>query len=97
MKYLIVDANLGGTGIRDTYNGGYIELNSLSLSEVLKRKINNWLKNYHEEHYKGYLNLITIENLDKEGIKLAKDIKKELGEVKVEYFSDAKLIKQIII
>ena len=96
MKYLIIDAELGGTGIRDIYNGRYLELESLGLSKDIMREINLWLRNYQEEHYKGYTDEAIIDKLDREGIELAKNIKKELKDIKIEYFSDARLTKQMI-
>jgi hypothetical protein len=35
MKYLIVDAELSGTGVRDKYLGGYIDPEDLALSAFI--------------------------------------------------------------
>ncbi|GHT84133.1 hypothetical protein FACS18947_1140 [Bacteroidia bacterium] len=96
MKYLVVDASLNGTGIRDEYNGGYISPDSIGLSNGLIQKINHWLNLYAEEIYKGYSNLILLENLDKEGVEIALKIKTELKDVKILYFSAAKMQKYIL-
>jgi len=90
MKYLIVDACLNGTGIRDKYNGGYIDPQDLGLSSILIRNLNEWLLKYGNEHYYGFVNEHLTENLDKEGKEIASIIKSELGNVKIEYFSDAR-------
>ena len=36
MKYLVIDAALSGTGIRDKYEGGYIDPDDLGLSLATK-------------------------------------------------------------
>lgn len=92
-RYLVVDGMLHGTGIRDHYEGGYIEPESLGISSTLIEKLNKWLKKYEEEHYDGYNNKVLIQELDKEGIEISKAIKDELGECKISYFSSANLSK----
>jgi hypothetical protein len=94
MKYLIVDAL--GTGIRDEYSGEYISPKSIDLSDQLIQEINNWLTIYTEEMYKGYKDLVLIEKLDEKGREIALNIKNELQDVKVSYFSDAKMEKYIL-
>ena len=96
MRYLVIDACLNGTGIRDEYEGGYISLNELDLSPEIVNSINRWLLCYENEHYNGYINDILINELDNDGRKIASQIKKELGDVKISYYSDAKLTKEII-
>src|ERR1035437_3796775 len=93
MKYLIIDAYFGGTGIRDKYNGGYIDPNTLFLSENLVSKLKNWLKMYNSEFFNGFLVKEVIEKLDEEGKEIALQLVNELNnDVKVEYYSDAKMI-----
>lgn len=96
MRYLVVDAALHGTGVRDYYAGGYVELNSLELSDELIKKIDEWLLKYENEHYNSFKNMALIEQLDKEGKEIAHMIKSQLDEVKIDYYSAAKLIKDSI-
>ncbi|UOG43612.1 hypothetical protein [Leptospira noguchii] len=96
MQYLVIDASLNGTGIRDEYEGNYIDPSSLGINSDLLDRINSWLLKYEAEHYKGYMNNSLIEELDNEGKELAIQIKKELKNVKIAYYSDAKMDKTII-
>ncbi|PSL17645.1 hypothetical protein [Dyadobacter jiangsuensis] len=96
MKYLIIDASLTGTGIRDQYNGGFIEVTDLQLSTNLINLIKSWLARYGVEHYNGFIDDSIIDNLDSEGKAIAKKVKDELVDAKVEYFSDARLTRTII-
>ena len=91
MKYLIVDAALNGTGIRDQYQGGYISLEDLSLNRSTIERIRKWLSRYENEHYQGYHNHKIINELDEEGKKITRIILNELPDVKVKYFSDARM------
>lgn len=93
MHYISVDASLNGTGIRDEINGGFIEPTSINLSETIKKRLSIWLEEYANEHYNGYNDKINIERLDKEGKEIAMSIYKEIGNAKINYYSDAKLIK----
>ena len=96
MKYLIIDAELNGTGIRDCYNGGYISLAELSLSSEIVNEFNEWVLKYEREHYNGFKNDDLIKQLDKQGKNIALKIKKELPEHKIEYFSNARMVREII-
>lgn len=91
MKYLIVDAALNGTGIRDQYQGGYVPLEDLSLSNSTIKRIRKWLSRYEDEHYQRYDNQEVINELDEEGKEITLIILNELTDVKVKYFSDAKM------
>ena len=93
MKYLLIDAALHGTGIRDYYEGGYIDPDTLGLNDEIIEKINKWLLKYENEHYDSFENLSTINTLDNEGMEIAGIIKKQLPEAKIDYYSAAKLIK----
>lgn len=95
MKYLIIDGMLNGTGIRDKYEGGYISLESLGLTDKLKKKIKTWLNAYELEHYNGYANEQKILELDKKGFEIATEIKTTLN-AKVIYFSSATLNQKIV-
>jgi hypothetical protein len=96
MKYLIVDASLNGTGIRDEYNGGFVSPESIGLSQILIQKLNNWLCAYAKEIYAGYSNTENIRLLDAEGLSIAMKIKNELQNVKISYFSDATMKKTMV-
>ena len=78
MKYLIIDASLSGTGVRDPINGGYMDLCQLDLGVKITEEIKDWLKNYQQEHFQGFKNQKNIEVLDNQGIVIAKKIKKIL-------------------
>lgn len=96
MRYLIIDGALNGTGIRDRYEGGYIEPEDLSLSFTTINRLKEWLGKYEKEHYNGFINQDTVSNLDKEGKEIALIIKNQLSEVKMEYYSHARLTKESI-
>jgi hypothetical protein len=96
MRYLIIDASLSGTGIRDKYEGGYISPKDLQLSCETIDKLNQWLSKYENEHYNGFADDYIIDELDREGKEIALTIKSELSEVKLEYFSDARMTNEII-
>ena len=85
MKYIIIDALLNGTGIRDKYKGEYIDPRSLGLSDATIIRLNDWLSEYWEEHYNGYIDGTIIDTLDQEGRRIAIRIQKELPEMKVEF------------
>jgi hypothetical protein len=93
MKYLIVDASLNGTGIRDEYNGGFVSPESIGLSQALIQKLNDWLCSYAKEIYTGYNNNLNIKLLDDRGLSIAMEIKSALRDVKISYFSDATMKK----
>ena len=91
MKYLVVDAFLSGTGVRDYYNSGYIEPESLHLSDATIDKLKDWLSRYASEFYSGYKNDEVVNELDREGKEIAFLIKNELVNVKIDYCSDARM------
>ncbi len=95
MKYLMVDASLNGTGIRDYYDGLYINPEDLHLSANTKKQIAEWLLRYTTEHYKGYRNADVIEELDCEGHEIALTVKRELIDVKIGYYSEAKMTQEL--
>jgi hypothetical protein len=96
MRYLVIDAMLYGTGIRDKYESGYLAPKDLGISIATTQRLNIWLSKYENEHYNGFINDDTINELDKEGKEIALQIKSELSEVKLEYFSDARMISELI-
>jgi hypothetical protein len=96
MRYLVIDASLSGTGIRDKYEGGYLAPEELELSFDTINRLNEWLSKYENEHYNGFTDDNIIDELDREGKEIALMIKNELSEVKLEYFSDARMISEMI-
>ena len=96
MKYLIIDACSGGTGIRDKYEGGYINPEELMLSESLTDQIRLWLSAYENEHYNGFINHDIVTGLDAEGVEKSGKIKDELINIKIEYFSAATMTCKLI-
>lgn len=98
MKYLIVIATLDSSGILDKYEQDFLEPSELGLSDELTTRIDNWLLRYWKIHYKGYTIKYKskIEELDEEGREIARAIKQELQDVKVEYYSDGFCQKEMI-
>ena len=98
MKYLIVIATLDSSGILDKYEQDSLEPSELGLSDELTKRIDNWLLRYWKIHYKGYTIKYKskIEELDEEGREIARAIKQELQDVKVEYYSDGFCQKEMI-
>ncbi|WP_423147015.1 hypothetical protein [Rubrolithibacter danxiaensis] len=93
MKYLVIDAQLHGTGIRDHYEGGYIDPHTLALTDDIINRINEWLIKYEEEHYNSFEDEATINILDNEGLEIATKIKKQLHDAKIYYYSAARMTK----
>lgn len=96
MKYLVIDASPGNTGIRDKYDEGYLSPEQLGLSSPILELLKNWLTRYETEFFNGYMHESIITRLDREGKEIALKIKNELKDVKVEYFSDAKSTLEMI-
>lgn len=98
MKYLIIDACLGGTGIRDKYEGGYVDLSLLDLSVNFTDRLSSWKIRYNNEFMNGYNDSKFIAELDEEGKEIAIQLKTEMSnDVKIEYYSDARLVSQMIL
>jgi hypothetical protein len=93
MKYLVLDGYLNGTGIRDRYSGGFVELTALNISMEMKQQIRDWVLKYENEFYNQYSDLKKIEAIDKEGITIVLKLREELPNTKIEYYSDAKMMK----
>lgn len=94
-NYLTVDAYFVGTGIRDSVEGGFVELELLSISHTLKERIERWVFEYEVEHYNHYADEQNIEKLDLEGKEIAILVKKELN-AKVIYWSAANSQQELI-
>lgn len=90
MRYLTVDGLFSGTGVRDTYGGNYLELDTLGLSGELIQRIATWVSRYGEAHFNEFKDSDEVRNLDYQGIELCKALASAVPGSKVEYYSDAK-------
>lgn len=97
MRYLMIDADLNGTGIRNHYNGGYLVPEKLNLRPDTIRRLTEWRLKYEQDHYKSCLNPVNVNKLDSEGKEIARLIGAELDEAKIEYFSAAKITREIVL
>lgn len=95
-RILILDGMRSGTGLRDGVNGGYISLENLGISEKTKAAIENWQSRYTKMQSYEYENLIEVENLDIEGLEIAKALKIEMPNNDIRYFSDAKMTTKYV-
>lgn len=91
MRYLVVIGETGGTGIRDKYEPVVVDPWDLDISENLRLKIRDWQQRYEYEFYFGFPDREKVKLLDREGEDIALSLKKELVDVKIEYYSDATL------
>ena len=96
MKYLVIDAALSGTGIRDKYEGGFLAIEGLGISCGTMDRLNQWLSNYENGRCNGFADDQIIDELDREGKNIALAVKNELSEVKIEYFSDARMTSEMV-
>ena len=92
MRYLTVDGYFDGTGIRDAANGGYLEHDEVGISPDLSKRIDVWREQYWKEFIKGFPDRDKVVELDEEGIRIARRLKKEFPEDKIGYFSDARMV-----
>ena len=95
MRYLTLIPDYTNSCLQDDFEG-YLQLSELKLSHNLLDSLKKW----HEEYKKiiplpiEQRNKIMdqINNLDRDGLKLAKQISKEIpGGAKVKYFSEGQL------
>jgi len=93
MIYIVVDATLNCTGIRDGANGGFLDPSD-ALSPGLLIRLANWLAEYETEHYRGFKNESRIQKLDQEGKEIAIAIRQEIPDTKIAYYSDASGIEE---
>ena len=84
------------TGIRDEFTGS-VDKNDLMLSDRLWTQISNWVKDYStiilmsSEEKSSKSALDKIDSLDRRGMELIEEIKKEIKfEVKIRYYSEGK-------
>ena len=79
-KYLYVEGEMSSTGIRDAVDGDFVSLDSLNLSESLKSRITSWLKDYEDHDRPQYEGSPIIDQLDEQGVEIAKLLQLELPE-----------------
>lgn len=63
MRYLVVDASLSGTGIRNKCRCGYLSPENLELSVVTIQRHIAWLSKYENEPITGSLMITLLMNL----------------------------------
>lgn len=90
MKYLTIDEMMSGTGVRDSVEGGYLSLDTLSLSDDLIHDPREWLDEYRKQHISGYSDVFIINDFDSIEISLAVELKKQVIDAEVDYYSDEK-------
>lgn len=91
--YLTIDGMFAGTGIRDSVTGGYLKPADLGLSAAVRERLARWLADYERAHHGGYDDLAEVVRLDAEGGEIARAVREELPSSKVEYFSDARMVR----
>ena len=90
-RYLVVDGNLSGTGVRDAVEGGYLTPSAIGISDGLGDEISAWQKRYELAHFRSYIDSAEVDKLDAEGLALRQKLSVELAQAKVQYFSSAKM------
>ena len=90
-RTLIIDGMLSGTGIRDGVAGGYLDPLGIGLSEELAKRLSEWVAEYEDAHYYQFEDMAKNEELDKEGVAIARQVRHEFPNARVEYFSSAKM------
>jgi len=99
MRYLTVNADYQGTGINDDFEGP-IAPSSIDLPQQLIDRIADWVRDYQPIIQLGTderrNRVKEIEELDKTGIALARDLKAHFGaSAKVQYYSEGKLKRML--
>lgn len=97
MRYLTVGADYQGTGLKDDFTGT-IEPTTLSLPSELIHRISKWVADYQSiiplDEGERLGRKEEIQDLDKRGLVIARDLKAYLGEaVKVQYYSEGELTR----
>ena len=72
-----------GTGVRDSYEGDYLDVDELGLSQELRNWLADWLERYRLASDENFV------QLDRDGLQLARRIQDSLEAAKVVYYSDA--------
>lgn len=99
MRYITVSADYTSSGVKDL-NDGELDRKQLGVSESLWLAIQKWVSDYSPiimmESEERAAEFDKIHLLDQRGIEICKQIKTELKDVKVEYYSEG-LLKKLII
>lgn len=69
-----------------------MEHDEVGISPDLSKRIDVWLEQYWKEFIKGFPDRDKVVELDEEGIRIARRLKKEFPEDKIGYFSDARMV-----
>ena len=92
----IIDGMLSGTGVRDGIAGGYLDLSELGISGELGDRLSRWVAEYENAHYYQFNDAAKNDDLDKEGVAIARQVQQEVSGITVQYFSNARLRKLAI-
>lgn len=87
---LLIDGMLSGTGIRDGVKGGYLQPGAIGLSTSLAKDVVDWQGRYEDAHFAGFPGSV-IDKLDQEGLALLAQVKAEVPDKTVGYFSNGKM------
>jgi len=90
--YLVVDGMLSGTGVRDAVEGGWLAVTALGVSVSLGDEISAWQQRYELAHFRTHRDSNEVDRLDADGLVLRQKLAEELSQVKVQYFSSAKML-----
>lgn len=90
-RYLVVDDNLSGTGVRDAVEGVYLTPSAIGISDGLSDEISAWQKRYQPAHFRSYTDSAEVDKLDAEGLALRQKLSVELAQAKMQYFFSAKM------
>jgi hypothetical protein len=94
MQYLVISADINYTGIKEEF-GKDLEREQLKVSDKLWEELSLWVLEYmpiipldlHERKIQSAL----IADLDRRGMELRQKFVKELGDVKIKYYSEGLL------
>jgi hypothetical protein len=89
----LIDGMLSGTGVRDAFNGGYLDPRDIGLSEALTGEIADWQQRYEEAHFDGFPEGL-VAQLDQRGLAFVAQAKAELPDIEIGYFSSG-LLKRL--
>ena len=90
-KYIVVDGEMGGTGLREKYRPLDLEPGDLGISDGLQSRIREWLLEYERAYHSNFTNEVENMNLDAKGVEIAKCVKQELPSAEVSYYSSVTL------
>lgn len=87
MRHLIVDGMFSGTGVRDAVDGGFVDLSDLGISVQLANDLASWVLRFEAAHYRQFRNSLEVVDLELTGTELARRLKSELADTKIQYCS----------